>query len=90
MATFADRGTIRASELAPAGDPTLERLPADPSAVRRSSQLAGWRATVPLVAKDGRLRFLWRAIVRDQSNYIRQEVTVASEAGEAAVLESCG
>jgi len=76
---------LRASELGPAGEPTLERLQPEADSLRLAQRCAGWRATVPLVDGDGRIRVRWCALIRDRSNYIRQEVTLRSGEGEIPV-----
>ncbi len=73
---LADGRTIKASDLKIADKPALERIEADAKSVRRSGRFPGWKATVPLVLADGTMKVRWSAVIRDQSNYIRQEVTI--------------
>ena len=67
------------------GNPIRERLPANPVAVRLAERSAGWRVTVPLTwpAPDGQLRAYWHVTLRDQANYLRQELVL--RAGGKAV-----
>jgi hypothetical protein len=87
VVTLADGRTWKASQLLQTGRPALERIQPERDAVRRAKQLAGWQASVPLVSKDGQFHAWRRAVVRDGSNYIRQEVTVSTESGESPVKE---
>jgi len=73
---FADGRLERASKLRLVGQPRLERVAARPDAVRLAERFAGWKAAVGLVSADGVLQAEWTATVRDQSHYLRQEVTL--------------
>ncbi|MFH1920309.1 MAG: enterotoxin [Planctomycetota bacterium] len=85
--TFADGRSLAASQFRPAGGPTLEEIQPNANAVRQSGRHAGWRASVPLVSDDGRIRALWRAELRDQSNYVRQELTLSAPTGDLPLRE---
>jgi len=61
------------------GEPTLKRLAPNPGAVCAAERCAGWRATVPMVLADSGARLQWQATLRDQSNYVRVELTVTAE-----------
>ncbi|MHC4406711.1 MAG: alpha-galactosidase [Planctomycetota bacterium] len=80
-----DGRSLEASQMASAGEPSLERVEADPKSLRRAGRFAGWKAAVPLVSPDGALRATWSAVLRDQSSYVRQKLVVRAEAAEVAV-----
>ena len=80
--TLAEGRSLAASQFRRAGKPTLEEIRPDGDAVRRSRRFAGREAVVPMVSDDGRIRLTWRASLRDQSNYVRQELTVAATTGD--------
>lgn len=82
---LADGAELTASGLRPAGRPILERIAPRPAAVRLAERSAGWRASLELATADGRTRLAWRAVLRDGSNYVRQEVAVLAHAGPRPV-----
>lgn len=79
--------SIKASEFQRAGEPKLQRIEPKPDAVRFSYRFDGWQVSVPLVSSDGRILVTWRAILRDGSNYIRQELSLAAKSEEIPVKE---
>ncbi len=83
--TFADGRSLSASQMRAAGKPTLKRLQPASGGGKLSAQFAGWQATVPLVSPDGRLRAQWHATLRDEANYIQQELSLEAQEGEAPV-----
>lgn len=74
---LADGRKIRASDLKMTGKPAFERIEADAKSIRRSGRFPGWKASVPLVSADGKVQVRWMALIRDQSNCIRQELTIS-------------
>src|ERR1039458_384824 len=66
----------------PAG---LTELTPDPKAARLAARIPGRQVEVPLRSADGRLRVVWRAVLHDGGNYIRQEID-ASATGEDCVI----
>ncbi len=85
--TLADGRSLGASQFRRRGEPTLQPVEPNPQAVRRSERFAGWRAAVPMVSSDGRLNALWQAAIRDGSNYIRQELTLAATSADVQLEE---
>jgi hypothetical protein len=75
--SLVDGTQLTASQFHPAGEPTLVRLDPEPEAVQASKREAGWQATMLLTSPDGRLEVRWTATLRDRSNYLRTELTVA-------------
>ncbi len=84
---FPDEGSLQAAPLRIEGKVTLQRLEPAPDSLRQSCRFVGWRASVGLVSPDGRLRARWQATLRDESNYVRQELTLRAEGDEVAVRE---
>ena len=85
--TFADGRSLAASQMLPAEKPTIERLQAASGAPQLSTRFAGWKATVPLLSPDGRLQAQWHATLRDEANYIQQELTLEARENDADVTE---
>ena len=82
VVTLADGRSLTASQFRRTAEPSLEALRADPDAVRAALRFPGWQATVPMVSDDGRIRAVWRAVLRDGSHYVRQELTLSAATGE--------
>ncbi|MGO9112579.1 MAG: hypothetical protein ACLP9L_25390 [Thermoguttaceae bacterium] len=66
---------LHASEMNVVGRPRSEPLAAQPEASRYAERLPGKQVVVELATADGNLRATWRAILRDGSPYLRQQVT---------------
>ena len=81
-----DGTTIAASELQ-ARAPTYERLPGDHRASRFADRLPGHQVTVELTDPASRLAISWRAILRTDSRYLRQEVTIRAVGADLPVKE---
>lgn len=71
--------TLRASEMKLAARPELKRLQANPAASRLGDRFDGWELSARLVSSDPDLQAMWRAVLRDGANYIRQEVTFRTQ-----------
>ena len=76
-----------ASALAPQGAAKVSDLPADPKSARLAGRIPGKQVELALTSADGRLRVTWRAIVRDGSNYVRQEIDVTAEGEDLKLQE---
>ncbi|HEY6784316.1 MAG TPA: hypothetical protein VI159_05160, partial [Gemmatimonadales bacterium] len=81
-----DGTAIAASELQ-ARAPTYERLPGDHRASRFADRLPGHQVTVELTDPASRLAISWRAILRTDSRYLRQEVTIRAVGADLPVKE---
>ena len=66
---------LHASEMNVVGQPRTEPLAARPTASRYAERLPGKQLVVELASADGNLHATWRAILRDGSPYLRQQVT---------------
>jgi hypothetical protein len=82
-----DGRTIRASGMKLLGQPHSEDLPANAQAVRLSSHHAGKCISATLVSQDGGLQVVWRAMLRDGDNYIRQELALRAQGKDLPLTE---
>ncbi len=67
------------------GSPRIETIAADPRASRFSDRVGGSALTATFEDTSRRVRAQWRAILRDGSHYIRQELTIEPIAGDLSV-----
>ena len=84
-ASSGGRDEILSSALKLSGSPRVESLAADADAARFSEQLAGRAIRANFEDAQRRVRVQWRAILRDGSHYVRQEITVEALAGDLPV-----
>lgn len=78
---------VPASAFKIVGDPRADDLSADTSASRRAERSPGHSVGVTLRDPDGRLEVVWRAVLRDGSSYVRQELTIRALSGELPLRE---
>ena len=74
-----DGRIVKASDLRVKGTVSLRDLRPDPKSCRLAEQLAGKEATAVLTLPDGNLTVQWRGILRDESNYVRQQITFTAK-----------
>ena len=75
-----DNGQVlRASELGIIGKPEIKNIEPEPKSCRLAEQFAGKEILATLGSSDGNLEVLWRAILRDGSNYVRQQITLTAK-----------
>jgi hypothetical protein len=67
------------------GAPRIEKLVAESRASRLSEGIEGSAITAAFEDAQRRVRLEWRAILRDASHYIRQELTLEALAGDLPV-----
>jgi hypothetical protein len=88
-----DKGqSVKSSDLKLVGNPELRNLEPKPKACRLAERLGGKQITATLISSDGNLKVEWYAILRDGSNYVRQEVRISPgketiEVNEIVLLE---
>jgi len=70
-----DGHVIAASQLKMDATPEEEAVSPNPLASRQAEQIAGRKLCADLSAKDNSFAVHWCAVVRDGTNYLRQEVT---------------
>ncbi len=83
--TLADGSTIASGDMRMTGAPRREALHAHPTASRLAERLDGRQLVAVLRDADGRVEAEWRAILRDGSRYVRQEVTLRALNAELPV-----
>lgn len=87
VVTIADGGLISGSSMKVVRGPEIISLAGTPEASRLSDRFDGKQITAELEDGTGRLRVTWRAILRDGSNYVRQEVTLQAVGSDLRVAE---
>ena len=70
---------LRASELRIFGILQIRKIKANPKSCRLAERLAGKEISATLSSSDGNLQVRWRAILRDGSNYVRQQITLTAK-----------
>jgi hypothetical protein len=80
-------GATEASDLKVAGGPDLKNIEPNSESCRLAERFGGKQVSVTLASSDNNLNVEWRAILRDGSNYVRQEVTLAAVDEPAEVEE---
>jgi hypothetical protein len=79
-------GTVwRAEDFRVVGAPRVEPLAAHPGAARFAERVGGRQLRATLRHESGKLEAEWRAVLRDGSRYLRQEVTLRAVGGEVPV-----
>jgi len=68
----------KASDLKFVGEPELKSLEPNSESCRPAERSGGKQISVALVSSNNNLKVQWRAILRDGSNYIRQEITLTA------------
>jgi hypothetical protein len=76
VVTLQDGSVLKSSEMRITGQPRMEKLTADPNASQLAARYNGWQIEVGLSDQRDRLHVIWRAMLRDGSSYVRQEVTL--------------
>jgi hypothetical protein len=69
------------------GVPSVQSLVAARDASRMSERLAGRQVGLTLADPRGRFKVAWRGLLRDGSNYIRQEVSITAGSEELPLQE---
>ena len=69
---------IKASDLKIVGKPDLKKLQPNSDSCRLAKQSGGRQISVNFVSSNKNLEVQWRAILRNGSNYIRQELTLTA------------
>jgi hypothetical protein len=76
-----------ASALRPDGPTRLSEHVPDPKAARLANRIPGRKAEVSLHSADGRLQVVWRALLHDGGNYLRQEIDATAAREDCAIRE---
>ena len=76
-----------ASALRRDGPARLSELTPEPKAARLAARIPGRQVEVPLRSADGRLLVVWRAVLHDGGNYVRQEIDASAEREDCFIRE---
>jgi len=76
---LADGHVLKASDLKIAKGPDIENLKADLTAGRLAGRYGGKQIHATLTTPDGDLEVRWRVELRDESNYVRQYISLVSK-----------
>lgn len=79
--------SVRASEMNIIDPPQVVTINPEPKAVRSAARLPGESIVLRLEDTPNRLRVTWRAILRDDSNYLREEVSIAPTGNDQPIQE---
>jgi hypothetical protein len=99
--TFKDGTTVHASDMVMIDSPQVEDLPSNSGASRTAGHFAGKAISLRLeypgkeyAEKQGtkqgttkRISVVWRAVLRDDSNYIREEISLSAPDGDQPIAE---
>lgn len=78
---------LRSSEMALVEKPASARISGNPASVQRAGRRAGRQLTASFRDEQTGAAVRWRAILLDDSRYLRQEVTVTAGAGDFPLRE---
>jgi hypothetical protein len=78
-------GVLRASDLPIQGSPTIEKLTPNPGASRLSDRLPGIAVHYRLADPAGRFTADWALVLRQDSSYFRQTLTITAAANPVPV-----
>jgi hypothetical protein len=84
---FRDGSELGGAAFQVTGAPRIELLAGEPRAASLADRLPGRRISVDLADPLGRLRATWRAVLREGSHYLRQELTLTSAGADVPVKE---
>ena len=87
LITLKGGASIRASEMRIVDGPKIERLPANLGAPRSAERNSGKAIVIRLRDQEGVLSVEWRAIMRDDSTYVRQEIAISAVRHDIPVAE---
>src|SRR5271165_117368 len=82
-----DGSVVPATGMKIAAAPKLVELETQPDASRLAERVPGKAVVIDLVDVAARLHVTWRVILRDGSNYVRQEVTATAKEADVPIRE---
>jgi hypothetical protein len=85
VVSLQDGLALKSSEMRVVTPPRAEKLTPDLNASQLAARFGGWQIEVGLSDPDNRLQVTWRAILRDGSTYVRQEVTLSAIGKDVAI-----
>lgn len=84
---FRDGSVVTASQMKIQSGPVAEPVTPVPTASRAAERIAGREICADLSARDGAVTAHWCAILREGTNYLRQEVTLKAWSQPAEISE---
>jgi hypothetical protein len=84
---LADGTVLPASDMTMTATAKLVEMNVQPGASRLAERIPGKSAVTEFEDKGGRLHVTWRVILRDGSNYVRQEILVTAKSVDVHVRE---
>jgi hypothetical protein len=85
--TFQQGTSLRASAMAIVSGPRIQTLSPNAGAARAAEHFAGQAIVLRLQDHHKKVAVTWRAVLRDGSNYLREEVSVSALGDEQAIAE---
>jgi hypothetical protein len=85
--TLRDGRVLRSSTMSIKDGPRIEDLSTEPGASRAAQHLPGRQVVMGFEDSDGQLTVTWRGILRNGSNYIRQEISLKANGHDAAIQQ---
>lgn len=82
-----DGRELRSSEMSLASEPAVRDLDANSNASRWSERIDGKKIVATLAASSAHLGITWAAVLRDGSNYLRQEITLHAVGADIPIAE---
>ena len=82
-----DGSVVSASGMKMVGPPEVVELDANPGAARLAERIPGKAVAVEFEDERGRLHVTWQVILRDGSNYVRQQFVLLAKNQDVAVRE---
>lgn len=82
---FKDGTVCKIADLQIDGAPQMQALAPTPEASRYSDRLPGEQFHLSFVSNDGKLRLVWSVVLREDSHYVRQFVTVTAVAHDLPI-----
>jgi hypothetical protein len=86
--TFKDGTSVRASQMTIADGPRIDMLRASPGAARAAEHFAGKAIRLRLEDPKSKLAIVWRATLRDDSNYVREEVALSAPDSDQPIADA--
>jgi len=85
--TVRERPPVSSATMKVAGEPRVETLKGRPGAARLSERMDGHQLVVELVDAEDTVGVTWRAILREGSRHVRQQVTLRARGQDLPVEE---
>jgi hypothetical protein len=85
--TFKDGTTVRGWDMTIAEGPQIELLPVAPGASRAAEHFAGKAIRLRLEDPKNKLSIVWRAMLRDDSNYVREEIELSAPEADQPIAD---